>query len=195
MPSLSLRHVVSHLAVSIYKIILILLHILYVGMDPFGAGTIKRTWDDGSESLDNYKRRLHAAFEFFTKLGSSFSLQLYHNWFLFNISLSATKGVKHWSFHDRDISPEGQTLEETNAMLDEMTDLALELQKKTGVQLLWNTCNLFAHPRYLKFDYNFVFVLGLKKCLRQLCLRSCYKSGCACRGFCCCTSEERIRSW
>lgn len=96
-----------------------------IGMDPFGAGTIKRTWDDGSESLDNYKRRLHAAFEFFTKLG-----------------------VKYWSFHDRDISPEGQTLEETNVMLDEMTDLALELQNKTGVQLLWNTCNLFAHPRY-----------------------------------------------
>ena len=41
-------------------------------MDPFGAGTIKRSWDDGSESLDNYKRRLHAAFEFFSKLGAHF---------------------------------------------------------------------------------------------------------------------------
>ena len=28
-----------------------------------------------------------------------------------------------------------------------MSDLALNLQRQTGVQLLWNTCNLFAHPR------------------------------------------------
>ena len=46
--------------------------VYFAGMDPFGAGTIKRSWDDGSESLDNYKRRLHAAFEFFSKLGAHF---------------------------------------------------------------------------------------------------------------------------
>ena len=40
------------------------------------------------------------------------------------------------------------TLEETNKYLDEMTDLALELQQQTGVKLLWATCNLFAHPTY-----------------------------------------------
>ena len=42
----------------------------------------------------------------------------------------------------------GDTLEQTNRNLDEMTDLALELQNKTGVKLLWATCNLFAHPIY-----------------------------------------------
>ena len=42
----------------------------------------------------------------------------------------------------------GSTLEETNKYLDEMTDLALELQQQTGVKLLWATCNLFAHPTY-----------------------------------------------
>ena len=47
----------------------------------------------------------------------------------------------------RDIAPEGATLEETNKNLDEIVDLAQELQKKTGVKLLWATCNLFAHPR------------------------------------------------
>ena len=51
------------------------------------------------------------------------------------------------SFISRDIAPEGETLEETNKNLDEITDLALELQKKTGVKLLWATANLFAHPR------------------------------------------------
>lgn len=47
----------------------------------------------------------------------------------------------------RDIAPEGATLAETNRNLDEMTDMALELQKQTGVKCLWATCNLFASPR------------------------------------------------
>lgn len=42
----------------------------------------------------------------------------------------------------------GKDLDETNCNLDDMTDFALELQKKTGVKLLWATCNLFAHPMY-----------------------------------------------
>ena len=50
---------------------------------------------------------------------------------------------------DRDVAPEGATLEETNRNLDEITDLAKELMAKTGVKLLWNTCNLFANPRLL----------------------------------------------
>ena len=48
------------------------------GADPFGSPTISRHWDDGSNSLENAKRRLRAAFEFFVKLG-----------------------VKYYSFHDR----------------------------------------------------------------------------------------------
>lgn len=50
----------------------------------------------------------------------------------------------------RDMSPEGSTLEESNRNLDEMTDLALELQQQTGIRVLWVTCNLFAHPRSVK---------------------------------------------
>ncbi|XP_037783470.1 xylose isomerase-like [Penaeus monodon] len=96
------------------------------GSDPFGAGTIRRPWDDGTESLENAKRRLRAAFEFFSKLGN-----------------------KYWTFHDRDLAPEGATIAETNANLDQLVELAAELQKKTGVKLLWATCNLFAHPRYM----------------------------------------------
>lgn len=48
------------------------------GADPFGFATFTRPWDDGSNSMDNARRRLRAAFEFFTKLG-----------------------VKYWTFHDR----------------------------------------------------------------------------------------------
>lgn len=96
------------------------------GADPFGFPTLIRPWDDGSNTMENARRRLRAGFEFFTKLG-----------------------VKYWTFHDRDIAPEGATLAETNKNLDEIADLALELQKKTGVKLLWGTSNLFANPRYM----------------------------------------------
>ena len=47
----------------------------------------------------------------------------------------------------RDMAPEGSTLEESNGNLDQLTDLALQLQAQTGVQVLWVTCNLFTHPR------------------------------------------------
>lgn len=45
------------------------------------------------------------------------------------------------------MAPEGSSLEESNRNLDEITDLALQLQTQTGVKVLWVTCNLFAHPR------------------------------------------------
>ncbi|KAJ7985597.1 hypothetical protein DPEC_G00353720 [Dallia pectoralis] len=96
------------------------------GADPFGLQTQRRPWNEGTTPMECAKKRLHAAFEFFNKLG-----------------------VKYYTLHDRDLSPEGMTLDETNRNLDEMTDLALELQNKTGVKVLWVTCNLFAHSRYM----------------------------------------------
>ena len=58
-----------------------LLCVTSTGLDPFGAPTLKRPWDDGSESVANAKRRLRAAFEFMSKLG-----------------------VKYWTYHDRCVS-------------------------------------------------------------------------------------------
>jgi len=40
-------------------------------------------------------------------------------------------------------------LKETNSNLDQIVEIAAKLQDKTGVKLLWATCNLFAHPRYM----------------------------------------------
>ena len=42
----------------------------------------------------------------------------------------------------------GATLAETNSNLDQLSDLALQLQQETGVKLLWATSNLFADPLY-----------------------------------------------
>lgn len=49
----------------------------------------------------------------------------------------------------RDIAPEGNDLAETNANLDEIVELALELQKESGIRPLWGTAQLFKHPRYM----------------------------------------------
>src|SRR5262249_17918142 len=94
--------------------------------DPFGAGTAVRPWDDGSGTVANAQRRARAAFEFFEKLG-----------------------VPHYAFHDRDVAPEGKTLKESHANLDEVVKVLKEEQARTGVKLLWGTANLFSHPRYL----------------------------------------------
>ncbi len=93
--------------------------------DPFGAGTALRPWDDGTESLANAKRRVHAAFEFMQKLGAPF-----------------------YAFHDRDVAPEGPTLQATNRNLDAVVTVLKEEQERTGIRLLWGTACLFAHPRY-----------------------------------------------
>lgn len=95
------------------------------GTDPFGTPTMFRSWDRLS-GMELAKARLEAAFEFFEKLG-----------------------VPFFCFHDVDISPEGDTLRETNANLDEIIGLTKEYMKTSKVKLLWNTANMFSHPRFL----------------------------------------------
>ncbi len=95
------------------------------GTDPFGTPTMFRSWDRLS-GMDLAKARLEGAFEFFEKLD-----------------------VPFFCFHDVDISPEGDTLRETNANLDEIIGLTKEYMKTSKVKLLWNTANMFSHPRFL----------------------------------------------
>ena len=61
------------------------------GSDPFGAGTMVRPWEDGTDSVENACNRARAAFEFIEKLGAPY-----------------------YAFHDRNVAPEGDTLAETN---------------------------------------------------------------------------------
>ncbi len=96
------------------------------GADPFGPGTALRPWDDGSESIENAKNRARVAFEFIEKLGAPF-----------------------YTFHDRDVAPEGSSLAETNKNLDAVVDVLEEEQQRTGIKLLWGTANLFSNPRYM----------------------------------------------
>ncbi|MFZ9034342.1 MAG: hypothetical protein ACO21J_10375 [Anaerohalosphaeraceae bacterium] len=97
-----------------------------LGSDPFGPGTIIRNYNVSNDPMQVAEDTLHAAFEFFTKLGVNF-----------------------WCFHDRDIAPEADTLAETNKRLDKIVKMAKQLQKDSGVNLLWGTTNAFSHRRFL----------------------------------------------
>src|SRR6201994_2613563 len=79
-----------------------------VGADPFGPGTIVRPWEKGKDPISIAKTRMDAAFEFFQKIQAPF-----------------------YSFHDRDIAPEGRTLAESNRNLDKLVAHAKALQKAT----------------------------------------------------------------
>ncbi len=96
------------------------------GVDPFGAGTAIRPWEDGTDSVDNALRRVEVAFEIFEKLQAPY-----------------------YAFHDRDVAPEGATLAESHANLDRIAQSLKEHQDKTGIKLLWGTANMFSNPRYM----------------------------------------------
>ena len=96
------------------------------GADPFGAATMSRPWDDGTDSVENAIHRVQVAFEFMDKLG-----------------------VPYYAFHDRDVAPEGSSLAETNQNLEAVAQAMREGQQRTGIKLLWGTANLFSHPRYM----------------------------------------------
>src|SRR5512133_670972 len=80
------------------------------GSDPFGAGTMQRPWDDGSNSVANAQKRVRVAFELIDKLGAP-----YYCW------------------HDRDVAPEGRNLGETNKNFDAVAKVLKEEQKRTGI--------------------------------------------------------------
>lgn len=96
------------------------------GSDPFGPGTMQRPWDDGSDSVENAQRRARVAFELCEKLGAPF-----------------------YAFHDRDVAPEGKSLAESHKNFDAVAKILKEEQQRSGVRLLWGTCNLFSNPRYM----------------------------------------------
>ncbi|MDD2534348.1 MAG: xylose isomerase [Eubacteriales bacterium] len=94
------------------------------GADMFGPGTVDKKYGS-DDPMESAKNKALASFELMDKLS-----------------------IDYYCFHDRDIAPEAETLAESNARLDIISDLLLDLQKKTGKKLLWGTANCFSNPRY-----------------------------------------------
>jgi xylose isomerase len=96
------------------------------GSDVFGTGTFDRPWLTGTdEPMTAARAKVDAAFEFIGKLGAPF-----------------------FTFHDRDVAPEGRSFAETSDNLAQMVDHVQQGMELTGARLLWGTANLFTHPRY-----------------------------------------------
>ena len=96
------------------------------GADMFGVGTADKSFGAEVGTMEHAKAKVDAGFEFMDKLG-----------------------IEYFCFHDVDIVPEADTIAETNARLDEITDYIKEKMEATGKKLLWGTANLFSNPRYM----------------------------------------------
>jgi xylose isomerase len=96
------------------------------GGDPFGGDTFQRPWHGMADPMAAAAMKADVAFEFTSKVGAPF-----------------------YTFHDRDIAPEGATPRETVDNLRRMVDVLAAKQEATGVRLLWGTANMFSHRRWM----------------------------------------------
>ena len=95
------------------------------GSDPFGMPTMWRPWEDGTDSVENAKNRTRVFFEFLEKAR-----------------------FPYYTFHDRDVAPEGKNLAETNKNFDEVVGF----QRRVGTNRHYDavgTANLFGNPRFM----------------------------------------------
>ena len=98
----------------------------WTGTDPFGGDTFERPWYGVSDRMAGARVKANIAFELYRILG-----------------------VPFFTFHDRDIAPEGKTLAESNRNVREIADLFARKMESSGMRLLWGTANLFSHRRYM----------------------------------------------
>jgi xylose isomerase len=96
------------------------------GGDPFGGETFMRPWQQPGDPMAQAKAKAEVAFETFRLLG-----------------------VPFYTFHDRDIAPEGATLAESNANLHKIAEHLHAKMQASGTKLLWGTASLFGHRRYM----------------------------------------------
>jgi xylose isomerase len=94
------------------------------GTDPFGGQTFERPWFDGG--MDGARLKAEVAFEMFALLG-----------------------VPFFTFHDRDVAPEGRTLAESNRNVREIAEVLAGKMEENGIGLLWGTANLFSNRRFM----------------------------------------------
>ncbi len=98
----------------------------WAGSDIFGAGTFDRPWIQSTgNQLELAEQKAKAAFEFFEKLGTPY-----------------------FCFHDADIAPEGNSLQEFHDNVDHIVGIFAKEMKRTGIKLLWGTANLFSNARF-----------------------------------------------
>ena len=96
------------------------------GVDMFGVGTADKSFGAVPGTMEHAKAKVDAGIEFMKKLG-----------------------IEYYCFHDVDLVPEADDINETNARLDEISDYILEKTKGTNIKCLWGTANMFNNPRFM----------------------------------------------
>lgn len=96
------------------------------GGDPFGGETFLRPWMHTADEMEGARMKADVAFDMFRLLG-----------------------VPFFTFHDRDIAPEGKSLAESNRNVREIGEIFARKMEETKVGLLWGTANLFSNRRYM----------------------------------------------
>lgn len=97
------------------------------GTDMFGRGTADKSFGTSSEgTMEHARAKVDAGFEFMKKLG-----------------------IKYFCFHDVDLVPEADDINETNRRLDEISDYILSKMEGTDIKCLWGTANMFSNPRFM----------------------------------------------
>ncbi len=96
------------------------------GTDMFGRDTADKSFGVRARTMEHAKAKVDAGFEFMEKLG-----------------------ITYFCFHDVDLVPEAEDINETNRRLDEISDYILSKMKETGIQCLWGTANMFSNPRFM----------------------------------------------
>lgn len=96
------------------------------GTDPFGDASFLRPWHGAGDPMAQALHKADVAFDLFRLIGTPF-----------------------FTFHDRDVAPEGATLRESNERLRRIESVFERKMDQTGVKLLWGTANLFSNRRYM----------------------------------------------
>jgi len=100
---------------------------VWPGTDPFGGDSFQRPWHtNGGDPMQQAEHKAEVAFELFRLVRAPF-----------------------FTFHDRDIAPEGATLRESNSNVRRIGAVFEQKMADTGVKLLWGTANLFSNRRYM----------------------------------------------
>ena len=95
------------------------------GTDMFGRDTANKSFEVEKGTMVHAKAKVDVGFEVMQKLG-----------------------IEYFCFHDVDLVPEAEDINETNNRLDEITDYILVKMQETGIKCLWGTANMFSNPRY-----------------------------------------------
>ncbi len=96
------------------------------GKDIFGDPTADKSFGAKKDTMAHARAKVDAGFEFMQKVG-----------------------IRYFCFHDNDLVPEADDINETYRRLDEISGYILDKMKATGIQCLWGTANMFNNPRFM----------------------------------------------